>query len=189
MKGLGCESRAARWVVVLSRKTVWTYGTCRSEWRVWFETYHRALVIVLRSLDWYGWMRSMLDLEAHPHSSIPYVHTGFSTVLQMRSLFSNDRGEWFPMSQYISRVLRSSCLRFVFTWSFQFRRLSKWSPKYYVFDRLCLGHNCLVDIHWGAMFSPESECYVWGLTLIYLQSPLPSPIFNSVQVILEIGRG
>jgi len=48
----------------------------------------------------------------------------------MRSLFSNDRGEWCPMSQHISRVWRSSCLRFVFTWSFQVRRLSKWSPRY-----------------------------------------------------------
>jgi len=68
MTGLRCESRAARWVAVLSRKTVWTYGTCRSEWRVWFETYHGALVIVLRSLDWYRWMRAMLDVEAHQHS-------------------------------------------------------------------------------------------------------------------------
>jgi len=32
----------------------------------------------------------MLDLEAHLHNSIPYVHISFSTVLQMRSLFSND---------------------------------------------------------------------------------------------------
>jgi hypothetical protein len=45
------------------------------------ETYHVALVIVLRSLDWYRWMTAMLDLVAHPHSSIPYVHIGFSTVL------------------------------------------------------------------------------------------------------------
>jgi len=81
MRGLGCESRAARWVAVLARKTVWTYGTCRSEWRVWFDTYRGALVIVLRSLDWFRWMRAMLDLEAHPHSSIPYFHTSFSTVL------------------------------------------------------------------------------------------------------------
>ena len=46
-----------------------------------FETYHGALVIELRSLDWYRWMIAMLDLEAHAHNSIPYVHTGFSTVL------------------------------------------------------------------------------------------------------------
>jgi hypothetical protein len=34
------------------------------------------------------------------------------------------------MRQYISRVLRSSCLSFVVTWFFQVRRLSKWSPRY-----------------------------------------------------------
>jgi len=69
-----------RWVAVRSRKTVRTCGMCRSEWRVRFETYHGALVIDLRSLDWYRRMTAMLDLEAYPHSSIPYVHTGFSTV-------------------------------------------------------------------------------------------------------------
>ena len=76
MRGFGCESRTMRWVAVCSLKTVWTYGMCRSEWRVWLETYHGALVIDLRSLDWYRWMTAMLDLVAHPHSSIPYVHTG-----------------------------------------------------------------------------------------------------------------
>jgi len=45
------------------------------------ETYHGAMVMDLRSLDWYRWMTAMLDLVAHPHSSIPYVRTGFSTVL------------------------------------------------------------------------------------------------------------
>jgi len=40
------------------------------------ETYHGALVIDLTSLVWYRWMTTMLDLVAHPHSSIPYVHTG-----------------------------------------------------------------------------------------------------------------
>ena len=34
------------------------------------------------------------------------------------------------MSQFISRVLRSSCLCLVATWFFQVRRLSKWSPRY-----------------------------------------------------------
>jgi hypothetical protein len=39
------------------------------------------LVIVLRSLDWYLWITAILDLVAQPHSSNPYVHTGFSTAL------------------------------------------------------------------------------------------------------------
>jgi hypothetical protein len=57
-----------------------------------------------------------------------------------------------------------------------------------LFNRLCLGYYCLVDVHWGAGFSPESERYVRGLSLVYLQSPLLSPIFNSAQVILKIGK-
>ena len=81
MRGFGCESRAVRWVAVRSRKTVRTCGMCRSEWRVWLETFHGAWVIDLRSLDWYRWMTAMLDLVAHHRSSIPYVHTGFTTVL------------------------------------------------------------------------------------------------------------
>ena len=48
----------------------------------------------------------------------------------MRSLFSNERRECFPMSQFNSRILRSSFLRFFATWSLQVRRLSKWSPRY-----------------------------------------------------------
>jgi len=39
------------------------------------------LVMDLSNLDWYRWMPAMLDLEAHPQSSIPYVHSGFNTVL------------------------------------------------------------------------------------------------------------
>jgi len=42
-----------------------------------------------------------------------------------------------------------------------------------VFNRLCLGYYCLVDVHWGAVSSPESERYVRGLSLVYLQSSLP----------------
>jgi hypothetical protein len=48
----------------------------------------------------------------------------------MRSLFSSDKGECFPISQDMSRVLRSRCFLFVTTWSFHVRRLSKWSPTY-----------------------------------------------------------
>jgi len=45
------------------------------------ETYRGALVIDLSGLVWYRWVTALLDLEAHPQNSIPYVHTGFSTVL------------------------------------------------------------------------------------------------------------
>jgi len=58
-----------------------------------------------------------------------------------------------------------------------------------VFNRLSMGYDSLVDERWGTMSSPESECYVRGLSLIYLRSPLPSPVSNSAQVILKIDRG
>jgi len=29
-----------------------------------------------------------------------------------------------------------------------------------VFNRLCLGYDCLVDIHWGVNVLAEMECYV-----------------------------
>ena len=48
----------------------------------------------------------------------------------MRILFSSYRGECLPISHFISRDLRSSCLRLVNTWSFHVRRLSKWIPRY-----------------------------------------------------------
>ena len=47
---------------------------------VWFETYHGALVMDLRSLDWYRWMMAMLEFEAHPHSYMTAV-----TVLQFET--------------------------------------------------------------------------------------------------------
>jgi len=38
-------------------------------------------------------------LLAHPHISIPYVHIGFMMDLYSKSLFSNDRGDFLPISQ------------------------------------------------------------------------------------------
>jgi len=39
----------------------------------------------------------------------------------MRILFSSDSGECLPMIHFISRALRSSCLRLDVTWAFQVR--------------------------------------------------------------------
>jgi hypothetical protein len=52
MSGLGFEARVKRWAAIRSWKTVRTCGMRRSEWRVWLETYHGALVMFVRSLDW-----------------------------------------------------------------------------------------------------------------------------------------
>ena len=61
-----------------------------------------ALVIDLNSLDWYRWMTAMLDLEAHPHSSIPYIHIGlalFYTGCPRRNV--PEIGRVFLMLKYI----------------------------------------------------------------------------------------
>jgi len=74
----------------------------RSEWSVWLVTYQGAFVIVRRSFDWYRCITDIFDLLAQPQSAMPYVHMGFSTVLYISSLFSSERGEFFPISQFIS---------------------------------------------------------------------------------------
>ena len=47
-----------------------------------------------------------------PKARCRYVRMGFSTVLYISSLFSSERGEFFPISQFISLVLRSSFFPF-----------------------------------------------------------------------------
>ena len=49
-----------------------------------------------------------------------------------------------------------------------------------VFNRLCLGYDHPVYLHWGTLFSLHSEHYVRGLGRIYLQFPLPSPVLKTV---------
>jgi hypothetical protein len=56
-------------------------GIFRSSCKVWLETYHGVLVIILKVLDWYVCSILMLDGLAHPHSSIPYAYMGFSMTL------------------------------------------------------------------------------------------------------------
>ena len=106
----------------------------RSEWSVWLVTYQGAFVIVRRSFDWYHCITDIFDLLAQPQSAMPYVHMGFSTVLYISSLFSSERGEFFPISQFISLVLRSSCFLFLVMCSFPVNLLSRCSPRYFTVE-------------------------------------------------------
>jgi hypothetical protein len=54
------------------------------------ETYRGALVIDLSSLDWCRWMTAMLDLEAHPHSSIGDIPWGIGYRSEQFGLVSLD---------------------------------------------------------------------------------------------------
>jgi hypothetical protein len=70
MSGLVCEAVVKRWVAIRSWKTSRTCEMCRSECTLWLVTYHGAFVIVLRSLDWYRCIISMLECETQPHSCL-----------------------------------------------------------------------------------------------------------------------
>jgi hypothetical protein len=53
----------------------------RSSCKVWLETYHGLFVIILKVFDCYVCSILTFDGLAHPHSSIPYVHMGFSMTM------------------------------------------------------------------------------------------------------------
>ena len=57
------------------------YGMLRSVCNVWLLTYRGAFVISLSIFDWKACNILVLDGLPQPHSSIPSVHVGFSTVL------------------------------------------------------------------------------------------------------------
>jgi hypothetical protein len=61
---------------------------CKSLCSVRLETYRGALVMDRRILDCSRCMICVWDGFAQPQSCIPYVHTGLSTHLYRRSLFS-----------------------------------------------------------------------------------------------------
>jgi len=106
----------------------------RSEWSVWLVTYQGAFVIVWRSFDWYRCITDIFDLLVQPQSTMLYVHMGYSTVLYISSLFSSKRGEFFPISQFISLVLRSSCFLFLVMCSLHVNLLSRCSPRYFTVE-------------------------------------------------------
>jgi len=74
-------------------------GILWSSFMVRLVTYHGASVIIRIIVDWVFCRMAWLDLLAHPHISIPYVHMGFIMALYNKSLFSSDNGDFLPISQ------------------------------------------------------------------------------------------
>jgi len=72
----------------------------------------------LRIFDYDLCIIAALDLLAHFHSSIPYVHMGLITALYTNNLFSNDRFEFLPISHLISFNFKSVCFLFLIMCSF-----------------------------------------------------------------------
>jgi hypothetical protein len=109
ISGFGCDFSVVWWVSVSSWKTVLTGGILKSVCRVWFVTYRGAVVICRRDFAWYRWITVKLEAAVQPHIASPYAHIDFRTILWMRILLVSESGERLPMSQIISRVLRSKC--------------------------------------------------------------------------------
>jgi 16S rRNA A1518/A1519 N6-dimethyltransferase RsmA/KsgA/DIM1 with predicted DNA glycosylase/AP lyase activity len=49
---------------------------------------------------------AMFDLLAHPHSSMPYVQMDLMTALYIKILFSIDKFDFRPMSQFNSLIIK-----------------------------------------------------------------------------------
>jgi len=58
-----------------------------------------------------------------------------------------------------------------------------------VFDRCASRYDSLVDTNLGALSVTEGECYVCGFVFVDLYSPFLEPVFNAMQMVLEIEGG
>ena len=88
-----------------------TYWISKSLCKVCLETCRGALLFILSIFDWNVWRILVLDGLLHPHSSIPHVQMGHSSVLYTVSLLSRYSCERVFISQLIFLSLNSSWRR------------------------------------------------------------------------------
>jgi hypothetical protein len=93
--GLECDSKLVRCLILLSWMTSCTAGIPRSLWIISLVTYHGASTVALSILDWHRCLIAILDLEAQPHNSVPYVYIGVIMDLYSRSLLSTDSAKLY----------------------------------------------------------------------------------------------
>ena len=86
--GLECDSKFVRCLILLSWITSCTVGIPRSLWIISLVTYRGASTFALNIFDWHLCMTAILDLQAQPHNSMPYVRIGAIMDLYSRSLLS-----------------------------------------------------------------------------------------------------
>jgi len=80
-----------RCLILLSWMNSFTVGIPRSLWIISLVTYQGASAVALNILDCHLCMTAILDLQALPHNSMPYVHIGVIMDLYSRSLLSTER--------------------------------------------------------------------------------------------------
>ena len=115
--GLEWDSSFLQCLIFLSWMTSCTVGIPRSLWIISLVTYYGASRVALNILDWHLCMTAILDLQAQPHSSMPYVHIRLMMDLYSRSLLSTERWDVLPGNQLNSLCRRSICFRFLAIWS------------------------------------------------------------------------
>jgi len=97
--GLECDSKFVRCLILPSLMTSCTVGIPRYLGVTSLVTYHGASTIALNIFDWRLWMTAILDLQAQPHNSKPYVHIRVIMDLYSRNLLSTDRWNYLPSNQ------------------------------------------------------------------------------------------
>ena len=105
--GFERDSNFVRCFIPLSWMTSCTVRMPRSLWIILLVTYHGASTIAVNILDWPFCMTAILDLQAQPHNSMPYVHIRVIMDLYSRSLLSTERWDILPSNQYSSLCRRS----------------------------------------------------------------------------------
>jgi len=130
---------------------------CKTLCNVQLETYHVALVMDRGIFDCIRWMICVWDGFAQPQSCISYVHTGLSTHLYKRSLFSRERFDLCPRSQYMPRSFIFKCRLFALICVRQVRRWSGCNPRY--LTSVCIGIGTLFIVTGG-----QSVCLVVNVT-------------------------
>jgi hypothetical protein len=115
----GCEVSFVRCLILLSWMTSCTVGIPRSLWIISLVTYRGASIIALGISDWHRCMTAILDLEAQPHSSMPYVQIGVIMDLYSRSLLSIDRLDFLPflMIMKLLKVEITASIYMYVTWA------------------------------------------------------------------------
>jgi hypothetical protein len=128
--GLECDSKFVWCLILRSWMTSFTVWIPRPLWTLSLVTYRGTSTIALNVFDWHLCMTAILDLQAQPHNSMPYVHICAIMDLYSRSLLSTDTWDFLPSNQKSSLCRISIFFRFLMIWSFQFNLLSKCNPRY-----------------------------------------------------------
>ena len=97
--GFEWDSNLVRCLLLVSWMTLCTVVILRSLSIISLVTYRGMSAVALNILDWHLCMTAILDLQAQPHNSMPYVRLVVIMDLYSRSLLSTERWDVLPSNQ------------------------------------------------------------------------------------------